>query len=412
MHLASLGLSNATMSLIWLVGPLAGTFIQPLMGIWSNSLICRWGRRIPFVIGGTIGVLIGLVILSEAQEFARLTGLSSRVIAIAGVWTILLSVQPLQMGARALIAEQSPARLVSQTNGWASRWVGFGSVSGYLLGVLNLGHSMKALYATAAALLVLSVSTTCCVTCEYPGLDEYASPIASRTISPAIRQIFKVQLLAWLAWFPFLYYGSTYVTAGAVNGVEESLLVSGSFGMFLFALVALCFNLILPQVLPYFEVPGRPESNDKRRGPLVTLWMIGQLSYSSIMFCAPLVKGEGRLVLVALAGFNWSLSQWAPFTLINQHLHNQEMDAGIVLSLHNAAISSPQILSALLTAGVLWICRRLGTADESGILLGLTAIPSLLAAYQAGRIEDSVMTRVPTSIEYLLAEDINLAEVY
>lgn len=98
------------------------------------------------------------------------------------------------------------------------------------------------------------------------------------------------------------------------------------------------------------------------------------------------MDGDGRILLVALAGFNWSLTQWAPFTLINERLLADGLDAGIVMSLHNVAISLPQILSALLTGGVLWIFRVLGAADEVKILLTLTAVPSLLAAYEASRL--------------------------
>lgn len=377
------------MAMIWLMGPLSGTFVQPLMGVWSDSVTCRWGRRKPFVLGGTVGLLAGLMVLSEAEELAGLVGISSQVFAVVGVCTILLFVQPLQMGARALIAEQSPPNLVAQTNGWASRWVGLGSVSGYLLGALNLGASMKALYAIAAALLILSVLITCWTIRKAPPpltLDKSRPISGSGKISPAIQQIFKVQLFAWMAWFPFLYYGSTYVTEGDVLGIEASSFSRGSFGMFLFALVALCFNLLLPQVLSCFDTTRGSGKKTQRRMPLVILWMIGQLSYSSTMLCASIVNGEDRILLVALAGLNWSLTQWAPFTLINEHMLDDELDAGLVMSLHNVAISLPQILSALLTGCILWILRILDVADELGILLSLTAVPSLLAAYQASCI--------------------------
>jgi len=336
-----------------------------------------------------MGVLLGLLVLSEAEELARLADSSSRLSATAGVCTILLFVQPLQMGARALIAEHAPPSLVAQTNGWASRWIGAGSVSGYLLGALNRGESMKTLYATAASLLVLSVLTTCWTIREAPVLDQTGPNVfAPDKISKAIKQIFKVQFFAWMAWFPFLYYGSTYVTTAGILGAGASSSSGGSFGMFLFALVALCFNLALPQVLSCFENHQGSGKRIGRRTPLVILWMLGQLSYSSIMFCAMIVEGEGRIVLVALAGFNWSLTQWAPFTLVNEQLLSDDLDAGLVTSLHNVAISSPQILSALLTGCVLWLLRSLGATDELKILLSLTAVPSLLAAYQASCIED------------------------
>lgn len=370
------------------MGPLAGTFVQPLMGIWSDSMTRQWDRRRPFVIGGTIGLLIGLMVLSGAQELANFAGISSRIFAIVGVCMILLFLQPLQMGARALIAEQSPSELVAETNAWASRWVGFGSVSGYLLGALNLGNSMKTLYAIAASLLVLSVLITCWTVREAPLLEKPRSSFAFGNISPAIKQIFIVQVFAWMAWFPFLYYGSMYITAGVTSGFGTSFFSSGSFGMFLFAMVALIFNLTLPQLLSGLEITSGSGKRVKRQIPLAILWMGGHLSYSITMLCAWIAKGEGRIILVALAGFNWSLTQWAPFTLINEHLIEEKLDAGIVMSLHNVAISLPQILSALLSGCALWVLRVLGVTDELRILLSLTIIPSLLAAYQAARIKE------------------------
>ena len=357
------------------------------MGVWSDSIACRWGQRRPFIIGGTSVLLIGLILLSEAQELATFLGTSDRVFALVGVCMILLSMQPLQMGARALIAEQSPPTLVPRTNGWASRWIGLGSVAGYLLGVVNPGGSMKILYGIAASLLALSVLVTCWAISEGPSLGKARPSLTIGKVSPAIRRIFTVQFYNWLAWFPFLSYGSTYVAEGEILGSEAASLSRGSFGMFLFALLAFGFNVLLPQLMSRFDATRASEKMVHRHRPLATLWMSGHLSYSIVMASAFLVAGQGRIIVVALAAFNWSLTQWVPFTLINEHLLEDGLDAGIVTSLHNVAISLPQILSALLTACILWVARLLGATNELEILLSLTAVPSLLAAYYASRID-------------------------
>ena len=369
------------------MGPLAGTFVQPLMGVWSDSVDCRWGQRRPFIVGGAFGVLIGLMVLAGAPELAGMFGFSRRVLAVAGVSMILLSMQPLQMGARALVAEQSPSDLVSQTNAWASRWIGLGSVFGYLLGAFDLAGSIKTLFAIAAMLLVLSTVVTCWTVQEALTMDKPRPKSPAGQLSPAIRQIFKVQAFAWMAWFPFLYYGSTYVSEGSPIGPEALTWNRGSFSMFLFATTAFCFNLVLPRVLLYLETTGSSEKRSRSRTPLATLWTIGHLSHATIMVCAWIVEGKGRIILVALAGFDWSLTQWAPFALINEYLLEDELDAGIIMGLHNVAISLPQILSALLTGCVLWGFRAMGARDELGILLSLTVVPSLLAAYSAGQID-------------------------
>lgn len=303
---------------------------------------------------------------------------------------ILLFVQPLQMGARALIAEQSPPDLISQTNAWASRWTGFGSVSGYLLGALSPDNSIKALYAVAASLLILSVSIACWTVREAPPPARLGPIVAPSKISTAMKQIFKVQSFAWAAWFPFLYYGSTYIRESGSLTVTASSSSSGSIGMFLFAVVAFFCNLTLPEILSWFETRRGSGQKIKGRTPLVILWIIGQLLHASTMFCASIVEGEGRIILVAVAGLNWSLTQWVPFTLVNERLLEDELDAGVVTSLHNVAISLPQILSAVLTGCLLWVLRSVGATDELGILLSLTAVPSLLAAYQACHIKHQV----------------------
>jgi solute carrier family 45, member 1/2/4 len=341
------------------------------------------------MIAGTIGVLLGMLLLASVTELERCIGVSSQVSAILGVCTILLFVQPLQMGSRALIAEQSPPNQVSQINGWASRWTGIGSVFGYLMGALSPETSINALYAVAASWLVLSIIVTCSTVREtaLPPAT-LSSNLAIRKISKTMKQIFKVQAFAWAGWFPFLYYGATYIVESDDLHVEASSSARGSLGMFYFALVALCFNLTLPEVLSWFEITEGVGPNVKRRKPLVIMWMAGQLSYSAVMLCCLISEGQGRVIVVSLAGFNWSVTQWAPFTLINEVMVEEDMDAGLVMSLHNVAISLPQVVSALLASGVLAFLRGLGVKDGLRILMGLSAVPSLFAAYQASCIKD------------------------
>ena len=43
-------------SLAWLISPILGFFLQPVIGMWSDTCKCRWGRRRPFILAFAIGI--------------------------------------------------------------------------------------------------------------------------------------------------------------------------------------------------------------------------------------------------------------------------------------------------------------------------------------------------------------------
>lgn len=68
-YLLSLGLSKSKLSLVWVAGPLSGLVMQPVVGMVSDRWTGRWGRRRPFMVGGTVGVcvlLLGLGWMGDA----------------------------------------------------------------------------------------------------------------------------------------------------------------------------------------------------------------------------------------------------------------------------------------------------------------------------------------------------------
>ncbi len=42
----------------WLISPILGFFFQPIVGMWSDTCKCRWGRRRPFILAFAIGRFI------------------------------------------------------------------------------------------------------------------------------------------------------------------------------------------------------------------------------------------------------------------------------------------------------------------------------------------------------------------
>lgn len=44
--------------MVWLISPIIGFFLQPIVGMWSDTCKCRWGRRRPFILAFAIGRVI------------------------------------------------------------------------------------------------------------------------------------------------------------------------------------------------------------------------------------------------------------------------------------------------------------------------------------------------------------------
>jgi solute carrier family 45 protein 1/2/4 len=71
-YLVSLGLARPVLSLVWLAGPLSGLIMQPLIGAWSDRCKSRFGRRRPFIVVGSVCVVVSLLAVAHSQTIARL----------------------------------------------------------------------------------------------------------------------------------------------------------------------------------------------------------------------------------------------------------------------------------------------------------------------------------------------------
>ena len=73
--LQSLGADLSHLSYFWLAAPIAGLIIQPIVGMFSDGTWTRFGRRIPYILGGAIISTIALLLMPNCPTllaFARL----------------------------------------------------------------------------------------------------------------------------------------------------------------------------------------------------------------------------------------------------------------------------------------------------------------------------------------------------
>ena len=107
-------------------------------------------------------------------------------------------------------------------------------------------------------------------------------------------------------------------------------------------------------------------------------------------------------ILSGVVGLSWALSLWAPFALISAEISKRDAmarriggvnddQAGVVLGLHNVAISAPQILATLVSSAIFRIAQkpRGKPGDDSvGWVMRFGGVAALVAAYMTSRLKE------------------------
>ena len=229
----SLGLSKSFTALVWLAAPLCGVVVQPIVGILSDRTRSYWGRRKPFIVGGTIGVIVStlaLAFLTKPLGGVQGSRALTILLAITLIYAMNISIQPLQAGLRTLIIENCPAHQQTQAAAWASVLMGIGNIFGYLCGFTVLPEFFKlggltqfqCLCLIASLALATTTSINCIIKEDYSArslpvrLERTGVMVVCRDLIHTyrfmprrIRKVCHIQFCAWIGWFPFLFYSTT-----------------------------------------------------------------------------------------------------------------------------------------------------------------------------------------------------------
>jgi len=311
--LLSLGLSEQLTSLVWLAGPISGLIAQPLIGAISDSSTSKYRRRL-WIASSTVVLLISTLILAYCQGIAaffvdlfgggagdwdpkRAQQVSNTAIGLAVVSFYLLdfALNALQASLRNLLLDITPSSQLNAGNAWHSRMSQAGNIIGFGFGFLPLanlpilrllgGSQFRKFCVLAMIILVITVWITCWTqeeqerrqTSKNQGqLREILSNIYSAIVKlpKPIRRVCFVQVFAFMGWFPFLFYATTYV--GQVMAYEnkkepdaELATRMGALAMLIYSLVAVVAGAVLPQLSRrdkrLLAYPGEDEDTELER---------------------------------------------------------------------------------------------------------------------------------------------------
>ncbi len=166
-------LKNTYLGAMTFVGLIVALVVQPVSGAWSDRTRSRWGRRRPWMVGGTLASLVCLAIMSGAPQF----------------WALALGYVLLQFSsnvahgpAQGLIPDLVPA----ERHGLASGYKNLFDMGGLVVTSLVAGQLMDSdnptlAFALMAGVLVVCAAVTIVTTREKPSTG--AATVTEKAIS-------------------------------------------------------------------------------------------------------------------------------------------------------------------------------------------------------------------------------------
>lgn len=360
-----------SLSWFWIIPPLMGLIVQPIVGHYSDKTWTRFGRRKPYFLVGSLLAAVGLIMMPQAGIF---TSLLPALWIGAGFLMIMdasfnIAMEPF----RALVADLLPSD--QRTLGYSVQTVliGIGAVIGSWLpyALSNwFGVSSEALpgevplhlilsFIIGAAFLVGAVMVTFLTTKEYTNEELLSFELSENKVveeeKSRIWDIFTdfakmpktMRQLAWVQFFSwFGLFGMWVFTTPAIAHHIYNLPLSDThsatyqeagdwvgiiFGVYngVSAIIAFFLPFIAKKI-------GRKTTH-------ATALVIGGLGLISVYF----VSSPNMLILSMIAvGVAWASILAMPYAILAGSIPARKM--GVYMGIFNFFIVIPQIINAII----------------------------------------------------------------
>ncbi|WP_257607465.1 SLC45 family MFS transporter [Weissella sagaensis] len=361
----TIGADPNNLGFFFILPPLAGMIMQPLVGYFSDKTwLPKFGRRMPYLIGGTLVSFIVMLLLPNAGSFGF--GFGSAAALWFGAVTVLfmdlasnVSQQPFKMIIPDMANEKQSNSLWSMQNVWGSLGSLVAFVFPFILTVSGIANtaprgevpmSVKISFYASAIILALSAIFTIKNVKEYTPeemakyhniSEEEQNEKASimNVLRSAPKVFWLLGIVEFFVWFaiPYMWTYSTgalaeniwHVTDPASAGYQEA----GNW----FGIVQAVYSVVAIVVGLFFA-----RLTKKTRRPAYTVSLIlGGIGFLMIAFGTTKLSS---IIAFALFGIAWIALITIPFTILTNALDGKH--DGIVLGLFNCFICIPQIVAS------------------------------------------------------------------
>ncbi|MGB5242068.1 MAG: MFS transporter [Lutimonas sp.] len=398
------------LSWFWIVAPLTGLIVQPIIGHYSDKTWTRLGRRRPYFLVGAILASIGLVLMPNASMF---TAFLPALWIGAGMLMIMdasfnIAMEPF----RALVADVLPSD--QRTLGFSIQTVliGIGAVIGSWLpyaltnwfGISNVSAKGEVplnllwSFIIGASVLIISILITVFNTKEYSpeemeafnGKEEETGKESSllniftdfKQMPTTMRQLSWVQFFSWFGLFGMWVF-SVPAIAHHIYGLplddssSESYQNAGDWVGVLFGI----YNAV--SAVYAFFLPAIAKKIGRKKTHAISL-IIGGLGLLSIYF----VPNENWLILSMIGiGIAWASILAMPYAILAGSIPPRKM--GVYMGIFNFFIVLPQIINAIIGGPMV---KHLygGNAVYALMISGLSFLLAAALVFKVKDVDDEV----------------------
>ncbi len=371
--LSNLGADLHSLSLFWLVAPVMGLLIQPVVGAASDKTWTRIGRRTPYILGGAIFSMIAMFFMPNAPNVISAGGVGALIFGAIMLAVMDGSFNVTFQPFRALVADMTPEEQRNVGYSVQSFLINVGAVIGSALpfiltafGVQNeaptgeVADSVIWSFYLGGSILLLSVLVTVFKTKEYPPeeFEAYNNITAEdkekkesffsllMNLPTTMKQLALVQLLSWFPLFLMWVYATPAIAqhywhtpigdASSAAYNEAANWVGICFAAY--SLFAALFSILMPWFI----------RKTSRKFVYSFALVFGGIGYiSTYLF------HDQYMLLVSMIGigFAWAAILAMPYAILSGVLPAKSM--GVYMGLFNLTVVIPQIISGVFGGTIL-----------------------------------------------------------
>lgn len=367
--LANFGADVHELSWFWLVAPVTGLIVQPIIGHMGDNTWSLLGRRKPYFLIGAILCAIGLVMLPNAASATQMMAANVLLLAVIFLAMMDASINVAMEPFRALVGDMLPKHQGTLGFSVQTILIGIGAVIGsYMpdwltkLGISNtapagfVADNVIYSFYVGAALLLLTILYTIFTTKEYSPQEfaEFANENPETVHTSRFSDIFKdfsnipsqmkklgtVQFFSWFALFTMWVFTTSALAthhfglspqdthSKAFNDAGD--LTGKLFGMY--NLWAIPFAFLLT---PLAKAIGKKQTH-------ALALLCGGLGLISMFF----IRDTGLLWISMIGlGFAWASILAMPYAMLIEVIPQKKM--GVYMGIFNFFIVIPQIINGI-----------------------------------------------------------------
>jgi maltose/moltooligosaccharide transporter len=360
--LMTFGAEVDKLSWFWLVAPITGMIVQPIIGYMSDKTWNRLGRRRPYFLVGAILTSIALVLMPNAPHLANFIApmfIGGGLLMIMDA-SINISMEPF----RALVADKLPEEQHTLGFSMQTLLIGIGAVVGswlpYMLGnwfgvsktadtAGLIADNVTYSFYFGAFVLLSTILWTIFSTSEYPPEElvktaEVEEKPKKFFIPPIMLKLLLVQFFSWFALFTMWVYTTPAVALKYYGTSDPNSLAfqeAGDWVGILFGIyngVSAIIALSLPMIA-------------KRLSKKVTHSIA--LCIGGVSLLSFLIFSDPNYLIIPMIGIGiaWGSILAMPYAMLASSIPPKRM--GIYMGLFNMSITIPQIVSGVFSGLIL-----------------------------------------------------------